>query len=351
MREVVLKIGPKGRLKSFTFLQVERWMQEKKGFIPAVLSIFSYIWKLVVWIRHKLYQHKIMSLATVRPTVLNIGSIEVGGVGKTPLVMNLLESLSCYKRAVLTRGYESWNGVGDEALMIQAKYPEVNVKVGKNRLQNARELEKTDVEVLILDDGWQYRKLKGDFSVAVLNKDFTKEPYLPRGRLRDLPSRLTEADLIVVTHPAEGKECWEEMLRPYTLAPIIFAKYSWKRIYWMGEQILLAPGDKVAVFCGIGSPDSFSQIIVDQGFEIVCSMILKDHEKPLNYHLEELIRVAKQRGAKALLCTEKDFIKLEKSSTFPLGMVEVNYNVIEGDTIYQSFLEAVRKGINERSKS
>lgn len=351
MREIVLKMGPKGRLKSFIFLQVEQWMQEQRGVMPTLLSFFSFFWKGVVWLRHQLYQFKIIQPVSLRTVTVNIGSIAVGGVGKTPLVMRLLEDLASLKGAVLLRGYEKWKGFGDEASMIARKFPGAQVRVGKNRVKNGRELEKSDVQFFLLDDGWQYRKLKSDFAIAVLNKDFTKEAYLPRGRLRDIPSRLKEADLVVITHPRESQEHWKRILAPYTSAPIVFANYSWKRIIWMDEEVSLLPGDKVAIFCGIGNPQSFFQLVQDQLFKVVYSMILKDHEKPLERHLNELIHMAKESGAKAVLCTEKDFIKLEKLSTFPIGGVEISYNVIEGDSIYQSFIGKVKKEINARSES
>lgn len=328
----------RGRWKSFLFLQVEEWMRGKKSWL---LNPFSYLWHLIVWLRHQAYRHQILSSTKIATPVINVGSISVGGVGKTPLVMKILEDLSTYKGALLTRGYRG----GDEAKMVEKRYPHVTVKVGKNRLKNAKEVA---ADFFLLDDGWQYRKLSSDFSIAVLNSDFRNDHYLPRGRLRDLPSRIDEADLVVITHQESQRERdeWKMWLKK----PLVFATYSWKRVLWQAEEVNLQAGDKVALFCGIGNPESFLELMREQKLEIVSSMILSDHEKPLDHHLERLIQTAKAKGAKALLCTEKDFVKLEKTIPFPVGMVEVHYNVIEGEPIYQSFLSQVRKEINARSQ-
>jgi len=314
---------------------IEKWMRKENVWLFSPLAA---LWALAVWLRHKLYCLGICKSKSVRPLVISVGSIAVGGVGKTPLVMKLIEELSLYKGTLLTRGYRG----ADEAIMVKRKYPFMEVAIGKNRLKKA--IEHQEKDFLIMDDGWQQRKLKADVAIAVLSDDVLSSKYIPQGRLRDMPIRLKEADLVVITHPKDGKEKekWKEKIHYYTDAPVVFAEYKFSKIIWLNQEVDLQAGDEVACFCGIGSPHFFLELIEKSGYKIVTSLILGDHDAP---SYEELENLAKQ--VKAILCTEKDFVKLEKSS-FPIGMIEVKYCVIDGCDSFHTSIIKIKKEIERR---
>lgn len=167
-----------------------------------------------------------------------VGNVTAGGTGKTPLVEMILDTLLSSEEwygknlAVLSRGYKressgfqqvSADGssamFGDEPLQIKKKFPEVTVIVDKDRVRAAHLMchpEKLSAgrmakkcwnrdfpasDYIILDDAFQYRRLKAARTIVLVdyNRPVHKDMLLPFGRLRDLPQRLAQADMIIVT--------------------------------------------------------------------------------------------------------------------------------------------------------
>jgi tetraacyldisaccharide 4'-kinase len=246
--------------------------------------------------------------------VISIGNIVAGGTGKTPLVQFLAEELSkTFSVAILSRGYRSSvekTGenlqvvsetavaiCGDEPYWLAKKLSQVQVWVGKNRHTSAESAKKKGAEIIVMDDGMQHRQLKRDFEIILVDgKDpLGKGFFLPRGLLRDSPSRLSKADCIVVIDPVKNIE---KQLRRFTKAPIIYAKM---------KTDLSLKGKRAAVFCAIGRPERFLNSVREAGGEIVATFFKPDHEP---FHSDELQKFADESKADVLVCTEKDHVKL-----------------------------------------
>ncbi len=173
------------------------------------------------------------------PTIC-VGNITVGGTGKTPHVEMLLRQLRVSDRwgfkplAVLSRGYKrksrgfqivqpdsSASFAGDEPLQIARKFHGVTVAVDKNRVEGCRKLEGADL--IVLDDAFQYRRLTPSLSIVLVdyNRPVYEDRLLPYGRLRDLPSRLYKADIVIVTKCPPELDSWtrQEMRRKLNLKP------------------------------------------------------------------------------------------------------------------------------------
>ena len=174
---------------------------------------------------------------------LCVGNVTVGGTGKTPhveMVLRLLQESPEWgdrQLAVLSRGYKrdskgfqqvtaggSAANSGDEPLQIKKKFPAVTVAVDKDRVEGCDLLvhpeklkdrkvarkcwnrEFPAADYIVLDDAFQYRSLKTNRTVVLVdwNRPVQKDRLLPLGRLRDLPERIFEADALIVSKcPAE----------------------------------------------------------------------------------------------------------------------------------------------------
>ena len=171
------------------------------------------------------------------PTIC-VGNITAGGTGKTPVTELILRMLGESEQwggrnlAMLSRGYkrsskgfqqvlpyDSAKMSGDEPLQIRKKFPAVTVAVDKNRIEGCDFLVNPEkmqtakgarrcvhkefpaADLIVLDDAYQYRKLGADLNIVLVdyNRPVTKDSLLPFGRLRDLPRRLYDADVVVVT--------------------------------------------------------------------------------------------------------------------------------------------------------
>ena len=172
------------------------------------------VYGLILRIRHFLFDKGWKKSFTAPVPTVCVGNIAVGGTGKTPhteLILKIL--LAAGKQpAMLSRGYKRklkgfrlvpQDGTatlyGDEPVQIARKFPQVTVAVDKDRVRGCKEL--SAAEVIVLDDAFQYRRLQATESVVLTdyNHPLNKGRLLPWGRLRDLPSRIRKAGMVVVT--------------------------------------------------------------------------------------------------------------------------------------------------------
>ncbi len=174
---------------------------------------------LTLKVRDSLYRKGKISTVSFDIPIISIGNVTVGGTGKTPVVEAILKLLGGeYRVAVISRGYgrktkgfiladagDSAEKVGDEPLQIKRKFPEVTVAVDKVRERAVKRLlelpEDSRPQVIVLDDGLQYRKLTRTRNIVLVDysRPVFRDNLLPLGRLRDLPERIDEAEAVIVT--------------------------------------------------------------------------------------------------------------------------------------------------------
>ena len=180
-------------------------------------AIAAGLFAFVLRIRHLLYDSGIIGHYTADIPVVCVGNITVGGTGKTPFTEFLIDRLGRrFTIAVLSRGYgrrtkgylevqtnSSFLNVGDEPKQIKRKYPDTVVVVCEKRAEGIRRIrqEHPEVDLILLDDGFQHRRVEPKVDIVLM--DYTRpiwEDYmLPLGNLRDLPSQMARANIVVVT--------------------------------------------------------------------------------------------------------------------------------------------------------
>ena len=184
----------------------------------VLLIPLSWIYALVVYIRHFLFDKHLLVSHTVDVPTICVGNLAVGGTGKTPMVEYVVRLLieHGYHPAVLSRGYKrKTHGfvmadshataatIGDEPMQLHTTMPDLPVAVCENRVRGVRQLKRQlkQLDVVVLDDAMQHRALRCGFTVLLTPYDrlYIDDHMLPWGRLRDLPSRALKADAVVVT--------------------------------------------------------------------------------------------------------------------------------------------------------
>ena len=185
------------------------------------LSVF---YAVVVWIRNRLYDVKILSSREFAIPVISVGNITVGGTGKTIHVEYLLKFLKeNQKVAMLSRGYmrrtsgffmadsaSNYKEIGDEPRQIKQKFSDVIVAVDKSRRRGIEKIlaSAEGVEAIVLDDAYQHRKVTPGLSILLIdyNQPLDKDFILPYGRMRESSHERKRADIIIVTKvPADTK--------------------------------------------------------------------------------------------------------------------------------------------------
>lgn len=290
----------------------------------------SWIWAIAVFCKNFLYHRQWLKASRVGSMVVSVGNIVAGGTGKTPFVHLLAKTFSGRKVAILSRGY---GAMPDEAMLLQRRLPEAKIYIGKDRISLAKKASADGAELILLDDGFQHRKLHRDFDIVLLGADdpFGKGHFLPWGLLRDSPKRLKEADAVFVGG------------RDFTSVPIRILDSE-------GKEVPTLQGNRVGLYCGIGNPRSFKKTVEDLGVNIAAEWILADHEPASPHRLTRFAERCKALGASAIVTTEKDFIKLPDSfsAALPILYIEIELQFTGGRRTWENLIAKIDQKIDNR---
>lgn len=319
----------------------------------------SLIYGFVVRIRNWLYDHRLLKQKRAALPVVSVGNLIMGGSGKTQVVILLAKALK--NVAILSRGFRSKGEkerkpilvkshtpfeCGDEPRMMADKLPHANIIVNKNRHLSSIMAHELGSKIIILDDGMQHRKLFRDVEIVVIGgqNPLGLNYFFPRGFLRDDPKQVRRADLIVfVGDPQSGEE---KRINGLTSAPCVFMDVCVKRIYLLQDETTLnINGAKIGIFCAIGNPGRFVTTVKEQGAEIVAKKHIPDHMPIGSAELGKFISLCKERGAKYILCTEKDRVKLPSNayeSEIPIGCVEVSLEIKKNGSEWEKMINKLK---------
>jgi tetraacyldisaccharide 4'-kinase len=373
-----------------TFL-LEVILEERPGtredLVRALLYCCSKIFQVAVKTRHFLYNFRILRDSTLGVQVIAIGNLTVGGTGKTPVVEKFARELRDEGRnvAILSRGYRSkpvpihkWfmnklflrddtmpprvvsdgrsllldsEMAGDEPYMLASNLKDVVVLVDKDRVKSGRyAIEKFGCDTLLLDDGFQYWKLKGrrlDIVLIDRQQPFGNERLLPRGTLREPPSHLARASFIFITK-SDGNtaELRRRIAQVNPSAGIIECIHHplYLEDVFTGQRsgLELLKGRKVASLSGIAQPESFEQSLVKLEAELVYSKRFADHHRFTQQEILNTINRSKKRQAEAIITTQKDAVRFPKLDRrdLPIYFMRVEIKILSGANDFQ---DCVRK--------
>lgn len=315
---------------------------------------------LGVSVRNQLFDAGIRKSVRVPVPVVSIGNLTLGGTGKTPCV----EYVAGFYRdrgfqvAILSRGYGADLGRNDEAMVLEENLPDVPHLQGANRVELAlTALQELESEVLVLDDGFQHRRLARDLDFVLLDatRPVSGEYLFPRGLLREPVSSLRRADVIVLTRcdqvdAADLSEQVDRLRARYSDKLLATAKHAPLELLGVnnlktaiGELI----GKPVGAFCGLGNPEAFRRTLVDLGAILADFRSFPDHHSYTREDVAELDRWAATLPADAVVVTtQKDYVKLQlvELAGKPVWALRIGMRFREGEVELQAKLAAVVEG-------
>ena len=290
--------------------------------------------------------------------VVSVGNLTLGGTGKTPMV----EWIARWFRArglrvvILSRGYGQDEGVNDEGRVLEENLPDVPHLQDKNRVELARiAVEELEADLLLLDDGFQHRRLARDLDIVLLDAldPFGQRRLFPRGLLREPLSALSRADLVVLSRAdliseAERKAIREEATRRGAPADrwIEARQAPFDLIETGNEGEQGPPIDSirdlsVAAFCGIGNPEGFRKTVEPLVGRLLALRPYPDHHAYTADDVAELTRWARDLQADLVLTTQKDLVKLRASNlgAVPLRALRIVVEITSGQPRLEEALE------------
>lgn len=339
--------------------------------VRFLLFPFAVLYDLITTIRSFFFDVGIFKQTSFKIPVIVVGNLSVGGTGKTPQVEYLVRLLKdAYKVAILSRGYKrktkgfvlldevhSAEDVGDEPLQYFKKFNNINVAVDANRVEGIKKLlEDTSPEVILLDDAFQHRKVKGSFYILLTkyNDLFVDDFLLPTGNLRESRSGAKRADVILITKcPANLDNIQQEKiknkLKKY-YKEIFFTTISYADKLSGNKEISIdeLTEHEVLLVTGIANPKPLTAFLTEKD-------IAFQHLKFPDHHYFSLtdIQTIQQKfeainfSKKIILTTEKDYVRLEKK------LKEISFISIETtflDTTNISFNSLIQNHIQQSQR-
>lgn len=327
------------------------YLRKKPNFFLKVgLSLAEFGYKTIINAKNFLYEVGFCREVNTGVQVICVGNLTTGGVGKTPIVIELANNLSNTRKvAIISRGYGSkisnknpnvikdnkglkfsdGTQCGDEPFQIAKKVKQDVVVITCANRKKAIELAivKYGINTVILDDGFSNRQLKKDKIILAIDSKmrFGNNHLLPYGPLREPISEIKRADEIILVDKGD-----ENLNSAITWAkkfnkPLSICKMQPKRIYNLQSGADVKLNNKRAIaFCAIGQPDQFFDFA--RNFYEIIPIKFDDHHKYLKSDIKELIKIAKENGISTFITTQKDETKI-----MPLvkDMSNFSFNILE----------------------
>jgi tetraacyldisaccharide 4'-kinase len=335
------------RIDEAAFLRLVRG--ESRGLIPALsrlgLGAAAGLYRLGVGSRNLAFDRGWKPQHPINVPVVSVGNLTLGGTGKTPMV----EWIARWYRergvrvAILSRGYGDPSGMNDEGRVLEENLPDVPHLQGADRVALARgAVEELESEILVLDDGFQHRRLARDLDVVLLDalEPFGLGKIFPRGLLREPVGSLRRAGVVVLSRADLVDESTQRAIRAEAerrSGPLrwVLARHApLDLIDSRGQSTPLAnlPGRKVAAFCGIGNPEGFRRTLEGLGLDVVGFRAFPDHHPYTASDVADLAGWVRSLGADLALTTQKDSVKLRVSGLgpVPLFALRIGLDVMDG---------------------
>jgi tetraacyldisaccharide 4'-kinase len=332
-------------------------MGKRRSFFLYPLSL---IYGLITSFRNFLYNSGIVPSEKFSLPIICIGNITVGGTGKTPHTEYLIDLLrKKFRVAVLSRGYKrkskgyqvasglsSVPEIGDEPLQMHRKFPDIMVTVDNDRVHGVKKIlqESPETDLIILDDGFQHRKIKSGLSVLLsdFNNPVTDDFLLPYGNLRESVRNIRRADLIIIT---KSPDDIQETIRQEIINN--FNAISVKRLFFttisysdpvplFEDQVLIRwsltdinpENHGLVLLTGIASPEPLKRYI-EKYFSEIIHLKFADHHY---FNENDILNIRTafvnlKSQVKYIVTTEKDSVRLKEFANFEAFIKESFYYI------------------------
>lgn len=303
-----------------------RWIEE----LPAtsarwLLAPLWLPWRLIIGLRNAAFDRRLIVATRLPMPVISIGNLTAGGTGKTPAALSVVAALRAqgWHPAILSRGYRGLDGINEEAQMAG----DIPVHCDPDRQAGGLRALAAGADCVVLDDGFQHRKLHRDLDIVILDAtrpwgrdDGRPGAVLPLGYLREGRSGLRRAGLLWLTrtdlvsaqrlrHLRAELAGLAPLVEERTVAAVFVRINADPGAIEVTEPSAAWHGRRVVLVSGIGHPGGFELLAQTMGLHVVAS-----HRFPDHHHFSAadatLVAAAAEHADATLVMTSKDAVKL-----------------------------------------
>ena len=289
-----------------------KFWDNKIGMLAVILFPLSLLYNLIIFLKKK-----IVSVKKFKIPIICVGNIYIGGTGKTPISIFLANEIAeLNKKSVILRKY--YKNHQDEYELIRNNIN--NLIVNRSRVKGLLEAEKSNFDIVILDDGLQDYKIKKDFSIVCFNQNqlIGNGLILPSGPLRESLNALKDVDVIIIN--GEKNIFFEKkLLNINKNLDIYYSSYKPINIEEFKDKELLA-------IAGIGNPENFFQLLEKNGLKIKKKLVYPDHYIFSIREIENIIATAEKENYKIIM-TEKDYFKVKYFKSNKINYLKTILNI------------------------
>ncbi len=326
-------------MRSFTLLSFKRMA------VSVILFLFP-IHLFFIKIKNYFYDKNIISPTKVCATVISVGNISLGGTGKTPFVIALSNFLVQRGKSVgvLTTGHgrknsgsfllknQSVERAGDETLVLKKNLSSsIPIYVSKNKILGSKKLVSLGCDTIVLDDAFQHRKIYRDIDVVLIGPDELKKKNkktFPWGILREPFYNIGRADIVItnkVNLYKEGSYLKNSLSTNIEFEDEVLSINS-------GPTTIdeLSRLKRVLSICGIGKPESFQKSLSRLNIQVEGKLIYPDHHNFTAKDVSDIVSVIEKNKIEAVVCTEKDAVKLvffKEKINVPVYVVKLKHSL------------------------
>jgi len=349
--------------------RVEEIMSGRSNSLSSILMraglwCLSQPYAAIIWARNLAYDRGWKKIGRSSVPVISVGNLTAGGTGKTPTVSMLAQWFrkQNIRVAILSRGYGAGlDGRNDEAKELETLLPDVPHLQKPDRLSSAEiATEELGMQLLLLDDGFQHRKIHRDLELVLLD---AREPFgfghlIPRGLLREPLRSLRRADIVMATRAdqVDAQKLAEIRTRVQRYNP----KAAWLESEHHPVGLRNASGElrpiewligkNTLATCGLGNPEGFLHTLKGCGANVVASHFFADHHAYTAADIQALeqLALASGLGCDAIVCTGKDLAKIgsTKIGSFELWSLDIELRIRTGADVLAEYLGRIAAKIS-----
>ena len=300
-------------------LKPKFWDKNEVSFFSLLLLPISIIVSILSYFKKALTRSKRFSIP-----IICVGNIYLGGTGKTPLCIEIFSILKNLKMnpAFVRKKYESFQ---DEINLQKQVGP---IYQNKKRAVAIEEATQNNVNVIILDDGFQDFSINKNLSIVCFNeKQWTGNGLtIPSGPLRESLSALKRADCVFI-NGKQNKDIEKKIFDENKLIKIFYVRYK-------AQNISEFQNKRIIAFAGIGNPKNFFDLLKNNKLNIVETISYTDHHKYSGKELENLLGKIKENDT-ILLTTEKDYFRIPKSYKKNIEFLKIKVEIENKDQLIE----------------
>jgi len=290
----------------------------------GLISILFFPLSLIV-IFFTFLKKKITKTRGFKIPVICVGNIYLGGTGKTPTSILLAKELSKFgkKPLILRKYYKSHN---DEYRLIKNYFK--NLIISKNRIEGLKEAEKSNFDMVILDDGLQDYKIKKNLSIVCFNNNqlIGNGMVLPSGPLRENLSILKNVEIVII-NGSKNINFENKILNINKKLEIFYSFYKPINLDQFKNKKLLA-------LAAIGNPENFFQLVEKNDLKIFKKKIFPDHYQFSKAEMQNILREAEMENYQVIM-TEKDYYKINHYKLKKINYLRVSLEIYNKEKLFK----------------